>query len=115
MNKTSKASKIKKQNMDDQDFMQSLLNDSRFDLPLNSKPINNITKNTDIDFEKDAPETIIKKLVLLTQQLRDELEEYKIYSDSTYCTSIEHNRHTSDVDNKLAELSQRIDNIEEYR
>lgn len=102
-----KKSKNKKQNENCQgDIMQSLMNESQFDNPTKKKKkkIKRKKKDIEVDFEYDDTDTILRKIVLSLQQIREDLEEIKSYSEGTYCTSTEHNRFASDIDRKVENL-----------
>ena len=63
------------------------------------------------NLNNDSQEEIIKKLVLTVQGLKNELDEYKIYVDGTFCTSAVHNRTTDDLDKRLTDLRSQVDEL----
>lgn len=109
--KISKASKHQQE--ESSDSMQNLLNMSQFESALKKKIVQKPIKSKDIqiDLENDSQDEIIKKLVLTVQSLKEELSEYKIYADGTFCTSSVHNRVTDDLDKRVTDLRTQIEDM----
>jgi hypothetical protein len=93
--------------MTEEDGMQSLMSMTAFDKPVRKKDSVKLPRRAEfaVDFEKDSQEEINKKLVLAIEALRNELEEYRIYGEGTYCTQAVHNRFADETDKRLSELT----------
>lgn len=104
--------KVKKEKItSNQDVMESLLGMDQFDTSVKQNKTDTPV-DIGIDIETETPEEIIKKLVTIIKKLKGELNEFKIYAEGTYCTSAEFNRITNVTDNRIDELAQRVDMIE---
>ncbi len=100
------------------DVMESMLDLDQFnDVPVKQKhvsmdnpldPIFDSEKN----LETDKPEEIIKKMMSVIKKLNEELHEFKIHAEETYCTSTEFNRTSITTDARIDDLVQRLDMLE---
>lgn len=120
--KREKVSDSEEEEEDQQSALESMLNSNTFDEPIVPKSAPKFPKSSElkIDLENDSQEEIIKKLIVTVKKLQDELNSYKVYADGTFCTSIEFNRNSGSVDNKLtdienkmADLSNRMDSFDD--
>ena len=110
---STKSKRQQKESDHETDGMQSLMNMSQFPDPIKKKIVQKPIKSKEIqiDLNNDSQEEIIKKLVLTVQGLKNELDEYKIYVDGTFCTSAVHNRTTDDLDKRLTDLRSQVDEL----
>jgi hypothetical protein len=110
---STKSKRQQKDSDHETDGMQSLMNMSQFPDPIKKKIVQKPIKSKEIqiDLNNDSQEEIIRKLVLTVQGLKNELDEYKIYVDGTFCTSAVHNRTTDDLDKRLTDLRSRVDDL----
>ena len=92
------------------DSLQNLLNMHQFDSPVKKKPVLK-TKENQIDVENDSHDEIIKKLIKTIHRLENELNEYKIYAEGTYCTTTVHNRAIDDLDTRVTDIRTQIDEM----
>lgn len=69
-------------------------------------------KNVIIDSENDDKDQIIKKLIIITEQLKEEIKELKFHIEGTYCTSIEFNRYRDNIEKEILDVETRVDNLE---
>lgn len=113
-NKTDQMELLKRQDEESNknNPMESLLSMSQFDTPA-KKVVNKCPKAKDIqiDMDKDSHEEIIRKLILTVNNLKTELNEYKIYADGTFCTNSVHNRNTEDIDKRITDLTSRVEDL----
>ena len=101
------------------DVMESMLDLDQFnDVPIAKQrsvgPDNSLGPKFDIgiNLDTDKPEEIIKKLVSVIKKLNEELNEFKIHAEGTYCTSTEFNRTSIATDARIDDMVQRLDMLE---
>jgi hypothetical protein len=82
--------------------IQKLLSMSQFNTKATKKKI--VAKDLQIT-ENDSKDEIIRKLILSNQYLREELNEFKIYVDGTFCTSAVHNRFADEVEKRFDDMT----------
>jgi effector-binding domain-containing protein len=93
--------------------MQSLMTTSLFDEPPKKKIEIKYPKSKDleIDLDNDSQEDIIRKIVLNIRALRTEINEYKQYSEGTYCTQVVHDRSFDNLEKKIDELITTVEEL----
>jgi len=115
---TKPGRRVKKEqtrvNDNSNDPLDSLMSMVHFDEPVRKKNVERPlkTKDLEIDLEKDSQEDIIKKLVENNKALREELKEFKMYVEGTFCTFAIHHRVSNDIEKKLEELTNAVENLE---
>lgn len=94
------------------DIMQSLLSTSMFDEPPKKKVdvMGPSSKDLEID-ENDSSDEIFRKLVLNIKALRTELNEYKHYTEGTFCTQVVHNRNFDTLEKKIEDLTSTVEDL----
>lgn len=85
----------------------------------NNKKNNNDTKqnynlqtNKNSIVDSDDKDQIIKKLIIITEQLKEEIKELRFHIEGTYCTSVEFNRYRDTIEKEILDAEIRIDNLE---
>jgi chromatin segregation and condensation protein Rec8/ScpA/Scc1 (kleisin family) len=103
----------KKKTVNSCNVMETLLATNQFEQPVKKKQTVEIIKSKDIEIDivNDTQEEIIRKLVLSVQKIKREFAEYRQYVEGTYCTMAEYNRMTNDVDNRVNELTTRVNDL----
>lgn len=96
------------------DIMKSLMSSSQFDdKPKKKKKEKKIKrKDIEINLNEDDTETVLEKIVLSLAQIRKELDDLRLYSEGTFCTSAEFNRHTENINSKMSDISERVETLE---
>jgi hypothetical protein len=55
--------------------------------------------------------SILKKMVLSIKYMQKEIEDLREYVEGTYCTSVEHNRSTDNIDLRLNTIDDKLEDM----
>lgn len=95
-------------------IMQSLMSANQFDDKSKTKKKKERKikeKDVHIDLEDDTY-TVLEKVVLTLKEMKDELVELRSHVESSYCTNAEFNRYSDKIDQSIADLTMRVENME---
>lgn len=98
-----------------QDIMQSLMSANQFEGKSKTKKKKEKKikeKDVHIDIEEDDTDTVLEKVVLTLKQIKGELAELRTHVEGSYCTNVEFNRYSDKIDQSIADLTIRVENIE---